>query len=104
MTTTIDSRFFLQHHLVNVKIPWKHFQALTEEAGYLHFFGRGRVFVIPKQAFPSDAEAGGFFDAAIAYWREAKGIASPPAPDVSGVWPPAPRAGDSQELGRTPKG
>ena len=104
VTTAIDNKCLRQHRLLNVKTSWQQFQALTEEGDYLHFFGRGRVFVVPKQAFPSNAEADAFFEAALGYCREAKGIVTPPDADVSGVWPPAPHAGDSQELGGTPKG
>ena len=95
VTITIDSKFFWRRHLLNSRISWRHFQTLTKEAEYLHFFGRGSVFVISKQAFSSDAEADAFFETALGYWREAKVIAPPLPPDVSGVWPPAPRWGFS---------
>ena len=73
--------------------PWEQIKGVEEDGRYLYFRKFWYTTIIPKDAFPSTAEAESFFDIALAYWREAKGIALPPAPDVSGVWPPAPRAG-----------
>ena len=102
-TLTIDAEFCRFKTFVGVKSPWKQFLTITEEPDYFYFIGWARAFYIPKRAFDTSTEAYAFFDTALAYWRQAKGIAPPPAPDVSGVWPPAPHATDSQEPGETPK-
>ena len=82
---------------------WKQIKAVEEDGRYLYFRKFWYTFIIPKDAFPSSAEAVAFFETASAYWRDAKGIVLHPTPDVSGVWPPAPRAGDLQEIGDAPK-
>lgn len=75
---------------------WVKVRAVEEDAHYIYLREFWHALTIPKDAFPSSAVAQDFFDAAPAYWREAKGIAPPVAPDVSGVWPPAPLAGSSR--------
>ena len=81
---------------------WKKIQAVEEDGRYLYFRKFWYTFFIPKDAFSSIAEAEFFFDTALTYWRDAKGTVLHPIPDVSGVWPPAPRTGDSQEVGSKP--
>lgn len=83
-------------------IAWHQVKVVEEDACYIYFRRFWYPIAIPKDAFPSPAEAETFFNIALGYWRKAKGIALPPAPDVSGVWPPAPRAGDARELGGKP--
>ncbi len=79
-------------------LHWRHIRYIIEQGEYICFIGRAlAATIVPKDGFPSPAEANAFFDTALRYWRAAKGIATPPAPDMSGVWPPAPCAGDSQE-------
>ena len=92
-TVTIDAETFSLNTFMTVKARWKLFLTVAEEADYFCFVGRTRAFLVPKRAFNSSAEAHAFFDTASSYWRKAKGIAPPPAPDLSGIWPPAPRAG-----------
>ncbi len=103
-TITVEPEFLTLSILTTEKLRWKQFSAVAEEADHFYFVGWKRAFLVPKRAFNSSAEAESFFDTALVYWRKATGIVPPPAPNVSGVWPPAPRAGDSQELGGTPKG
>ena len=98
LTITIDSAFFGLKTSRSAKTRWKLISTIEEEAGYFCFVGRMRTFLVPKRAFNSSAEADAFFQMALGYWREAKGIVPPPAPDVSGVWPPAPRTGDFREV------
>lgn len=85
-------------------LKWRYIRYIVEQGEYNCIVNGGlAATVIPKVAFNNPAEAYKFFDTALAFWREAKGIAPPPSPDVLGVWPPVPRTGDSQELGETPK-
>lgn len=82
---------------------WHQAKVVEEDSCYIYFHRFWYAIAIPKDAFPSSAEAETFFNTALAYWRETKGIAPPPAPDVSGIWPPAPRAIDSsQKFGDKP--
>lgn len=83
-------------------VLWQRTKAVEENAHYIHLRRFWYVLSIPKDAFSSPAEAESFFALALAYWREAKGIVSPPAVDVSGVWPPAPCAMDAQGPGGKP--
>ena len=83
-------------------VLWQQIKAVEEDARYIYLRKFWYVLSIPKDAFSSSAEAESFFALALAYWRKAKGIAPPPGLDLSGVWPPAPRAGDSQEVGSKP--
>lgn len=104
-TVTVDAESFsLKTNILGTaKTRWKLFSTVAEEADYFCFVGFVRAFLVPKRAFNSSAEAYTFFDLASDYWRKAKGIAPPPPPNTYGVWPPAPRAGDSQEPGESPK-
>ena len=83
-------------------ILWQSIKAVEEDARYIYLRKSWNALTIPKDAFFSSAEAEVFFDAASSYWRDAKGIVLYPTPDVSGVWPPAPRAGNARELGDKP--
>ena len=69
---------------------WQQVKAVEQDAHYIYLRKFWYVLSVPKDAFPSSVEAESFFALALAYWREAKGIAPPAAPDVSGIWPPAP--------------
>lgn len=102
-TFTIDPEYCRLKTFMGGKIRWTSFSSVIDDADYFYFVGWSRIVHIPKRAFDSSAEAYAFFETALGYWRKAKGIAPPPTPDTSGVWPPAPRVGDSQELGEKPK-
>lgn len=103
-TITIDSEYCRLKSFMVAKTRWKQISTVSEEPEYFYFVGWTRAFSVPKRAFNSSSEACAFFNLASDYWRKAKGIPPMPPPSTSGVWPPAPRAGDSQELGGTPKG
>ncbi len=95
---------FVRDALGDVTLSWPTIEAVIDDRDCFYFFlEKNNAYAVPKRAFNGSTKAYAFFDAASAYWREAKGIEPLPAPDVSGVWPPAPRAGDSQEPGETPK-
>lgn len=84
------------------KTPWRSFQCMVEEPDFFYFLGWRRLIFIPKHTFASRDEADRFFHTALTYWHEAKGTVPPPSPpplDLSGVWPPAPQAAESQEPG-----
>lgn len=95
----------------NATVSWPQIAAVVDDQDCIYLFlekkspflEKNKAFAVPKRAFTTSTEAHTFFDAATACWRKAKGIVPPPASDVSGVWPPAPRAGHSQEPGETPK-
>lgn len=90
--------------LDDIMLSWQQIVAIVDDRDCFYLFlEQNNAFAVPKRAFNSSTEACAFFNAALAYWRQAKGIVPPPALDVSGVWPPAPRVGDSQELGETLK-
>ncbi len=78
---------------------WREVKSVEEDGYYIYFRKAWRALAIPKDAFASSREVEMYFHKALFCWREANGIPSPPVPDVSGVWPPAPRHTDSQELG-----
>ncbi len=103
-TVTVDAESFSLNTNIfgTAKTRWKQFSRVTEEPDYFYFVGWARAFCVPKHAFDSSAEVYAFFDTALGYWRRAKGIAPPLTPDVSGVWPPAPRGVDSQGPGGKP--
>ena len=97
-TIAIDSEFCRLKTFMTVKSRWKQIATVAEEPDYFYFIGWARAFYVPKRAFNSSAEAHAFFDLASDYWCMAKGTTPVPPPNTNGVWPPAPRAGDSQEL------
>ena len=98
-TVTIEREFCLRKSLISVKSPWRRFAKLTEEPDYFHFVGWRCHSYIPKSAFDSRAEADAFYQTALQFWREAKGLPEPPIPSTVGVWPPAPRPSNSAEPG-----
>ena len=59
----------------------------------------GAGMIVPLNAFTDPREAQSFYETALAYWRNAKGISMPPVPETVGVWPPAPIIADSAEPG-----
>lgn len=81
---------------------WQDVLKITETPqDFFLFAKKGKSYIIPKRAFGSSEQAQAFLQAAETYWNSAKmGL---PAPMQEGVWPPAPRTGDSQESGETPK-
>lgn len=81
------------------KLPWRSFQRMSNEPDFFCFFGWRSMVFIPKLAFASRDEANRFFQTALSYWYEAKGMTSPAPPDLSGVWPPAPQTTAAQEPG-----
>ncbi len=99
ITITISPQFCYYKAFFERKSSWRVFLALREEANYFYFVGWLRAFYIPKCAFDSRAEADAFYQTALGFWREAKGILPPALPDSPGVWPPAPRPGNSAEPG-----
>jgi hypothetical protein len=85
-------------------LQWRHIRYIVEQGEYNCIVTRAlAATVIPKTAYHNPKEANAFIEQAEHYWHQAKGITPPPGPDVSGVWPPAPRVGDSQEPGETRK-
>ncbi len=106
ITVSIDAhgwKTLNQSSSVTMLISWQKVKAVEEDTRYIYFRKTWQMMTIPKDAFSSSVEAEAFFETALGYWRKAKGIPSPSAPATSGVWPPAPRVGDSQELGEKPK-
>ena len=73
----------------------------TQSGIFLFRKGIFAATFVPVTAFTDPREAQRFYEAATGYWRDAKGIL-PPIADTSGVWPPAPRPGNSAEPGDTP--
>ncbi len=105
-TITIDSQFCCRETLFKQKAAWTAFASLTEGVDHYFFTGWRYAFFLPKLAFDSRAEADAFYRTALLFWREAKGLPEPsiPAvPNVSRVWPPAPRPGNSAEPGDGPE-
>jgi len=99
ITITIDPQFYHRREFGEIKSSWRSFSAVVEETNHLYFMGFGNVCAIPKSAFESRADAQLFFETALTYWRNAKGIPAPLVPEVIGVWPPAPTIADSAEPG-----
>ena len=99
ITITIDPQFYHRLEFGEVESSWRSFHTVLEETNHFYFMGFGNVCSIPKSAFDSHADAEAFFDAALAYWRSAKGIPTPPVPETIGVWPTAPAIADSAEPG-----
>ncbi len=98
------------HHLVSKTrfrshaIPWNDITDLLDTGRHFCFCQNApAAVVVPKLAFADPEQAHAFFDQAEDCWRSERRRRDPPPPDAPGVWPPAPRAGDSQELGETPK-
>ncbi len=101
-TVTISKECYRISGLTSFKSSWRDFSHLAEESNYFYFDGWRRAIQIPKRAFRSPAEAERFFEAAMVYWCEARGLPlPPPVPEIVGVWPPAPVVGNSAEPGDT---
>ena len=101
-TIAIDAQFCHRKDLIRHKSSWRSFSVLAEEANYFYFMGWRNQYSIPKWAFDSRADAQLFFETALTYWREAKGIPAPSLPETAGTWPPAPVASNSAERGEHP--
>ncbi len=81
---------------------WQRVSNISQEAEHLTICSENYIaLVVPRRAFPNEQAAEGFYTAALAYWHEAKGTMPPPVPEIAGVWPPAPRPGNSAEPGDT---
>jgi len=79
-------------------VSWKRVTAIFKNTEYLVICsGDLNALVVPVHAFPSEQEATEFYDAALDFWHEAKGMRPPPAQDNSKVWPPAPTVTNSAE-------
>ena len=81
-------------------IQWSAVTGIVCTQGSVFLFRRG-IFAatfLPASAFSDPRQAHQFYETAVAYWREAKGL-PPLVPDTAGVWPPAPRSGNSAQLG-----
>jgi hypothetical protein len=104
-TVTISKEGYRISRLGSFKSSWRDFSRLAEESDYFYLVGWRRAIQIPKRAFRSPTEAERFFEAALSYWCEARGLplTPPPNPDTAGVWPPAPRPGNSAEPGDSPQ-
>jgi len=84
-------------------IRWKDVTDILDVGGHVCFCQNfPSATVVPKSAFPNQEQANAFLEQAEHYWRRETGRRDPVPPDVSGVWPPAPRAVDSLELGGKP--
>ena len=95
---------FVRHPLGEVTLHWPLIVDTVDDRDCYYFFlGRANALAVPKRAFNSPDAALAFYNTARQFWQSGKTLATPNQSDVPDVWPPAPRAGDSQELGGTPK-
>ena len=83
---------------------WRLVSCILKEADYIAICsGSFDALVIPRRAFSDDQAAEAFFNAAISLWNRSNNLFAPVHDDAT-VWPPAPRSGNSAELGDGPKG
>lgn len=95
---------FVRHPLGEVTLHWPLIMDTVDDRDCYYFFlGRANALAVPKRAFSGPDAALAFYNTARQYWQSGKTLATPNQEASPGVWPPAPRAGDSQELGGTPK-
>ncbi len=81
---------------------WQDVLKITETPqDFFLFAKKGKSYIIPKRAFGTPEQAQAFLQAAETYRSDAKSGLPPPTQE--GIWPPAPRATDSQEPGETQK-
>ncbi len=110
LTTAIGSGFLFRSQVVQLLplhlawkkarssnlIRWKRITEIVDTGEYICFCQNYPTAVaVPKRAFPNQGQSAAFLEQATRYWREAKGLPEPSVPDTAGVWPPAPRPGDS---------
>ena len=83
-------------------LSWQRVSGVFQEAEHITIcYENFAALVIPYRAFPNEQAAKDFYTESVYYWHEAKGMTPPPIPDMSGVWPPAPRPSNSAEPGDT---
>ena len=81
-------------------IRWKDVTEIIEVGEHICFCQNfPSATVVPKSAFPNQEQLRAFLETAEHHWRRETGRRDPTPPDVSGIWPPAPRAGNARELG-----
>lgn len=94
---------FVRHPLGEVTLHWPLIvDAVDGRDCYYFFLGRANALAVPKRAFNSPDAALAFYSTARQYWQSGKTLATPNQEATPGIWPPAPRARDSQESGETP--
>ena len=74
MTVTLSPKLCRLEAIYPQDIPWRSFSGLTEEAGHFYFAYWKRTVFVPVSAFPNRTAADAFFQTALTYWREAKGV------------------------------
>jgi hypothetical protein len=83
-------------------IRWQQIADVTKAGDYVVICLKAGMIVIPRRAFPDGQAADSAYQKTLSYWRKAKGIPLS-IPDTAGVWPPAPRPGNSVEPGDGPE-
>jgi hypothetical protein len=83
---------------------WTDFEDIAIIGDLLYFtLKKKRILIIPKSAFANASEAAMFLETARQHWDAAKTRHRYAASATEGVWPPAPRPGNSVEPGDRPK-
>ena len=81
-------------------VKWRRVIRITYIEGDTIIFGSAWTagFFVSASAFADFNQAQQFYEQAVFYWCSATGR-TPPAMNMAGVWPPAPRLGNSAEPG-----
>lgn len=75
-------------------LSWRRISGVFQEAEHISICSENfAALVIPYRAFSNEQAAKDFYMEALNYWHEAKETKPLVAPEIAGVWPPAPRRG-----------
>jgi hypothetical protein len=86
------------------RVRWESLTTILDTGDYICFCRAFPVaVVIPKSAFRREERVNAFLEQATHYWHDATGRTQPLPLDTAGVWPPAPRPGNSVEPGDGPE-